>query len=158
MRSSIFVPSRPKFSFLSFQSLSFSQCFSTEKALCLCYFLTSLSCAVMLNFTHLLWNFFITSLYRLARNPLENALNACTLFGFCHHPTTILPCGMPLWLSQYRVFFSYFWPSSSMNFFIHSNSLFALVMTIYSTSVVDKATHFYSLDWHDITPLELAIK
>ena len=55
-------------------------------------------------------------------------------------------------LSQYTTYSSCCIPSSLKNVFIHTNSFPASVTAIYSASVVDKATHFCSLDCHDTAP------
>ena len=59
---------------------------------------------------------------------------------------------MTLWLSQYAIKLSYFTLNSSRKFFIHKVSLQPSVIPIYSASVVDKTTHYWSLDCHETAP------
>ena len=57
---------------------------------------------------------------------------------------------MALWLSQYTIKLSCFKPNSCRKFFIHKVSLQPLVIA--SAAVVDRTTHYWSLDCHETAP------
>ena len=66
--------------------------------------------------------------------------------------TEFLLKSIALWLSQLTTYPSCFKPNSWSNRFNQSISLPASLAAIYSTLVVDKATHFCNLDYHDTAP------
>lgn len=76
-----------------------------------------------------------------------------TLICFVHEwNVAFLLKSMTNWLSQWRIYISWFNDNSLTNFFIYKSSLLAFIPFMYLSSVVDITTHVRNLNYHYTTP------